>query len=202
MTPDEAQPILDDAEASLQAGDRTRAELLFGTVRAAEGPDAHQKAQAEAGLGEVALILKRPGEAAEHFHAAAHLDSGASAWLHYRLGEARMRAGEWGEAASAFRESLAATPEGERHARAEVMGRLGRARVLGGDRRGEEDIRKAIDLDPLHAPLHADLGDCLLGRKAWKEAGEAYAQALLLEPGNADYAAARDRALAVARKLA
>jgi tetratricopeptide (TPR) repeat protein len=202
VTPDRAQPILDDAEATLQTGDLSRAEALFQAVRSAEGPDAHQKAQAEAGLGEVALLLKAPGKAAEHFHRAAHLDPGASAWLHYRLGEARMRAGEWPAAVAAFREALAAYPGEERHARAEVLGRLGRARVLSGDPGGEEDLLRAIDRDPLHAALHADLGDCLLGRKAWKEAGEAYGQAMALEPGNRDYAAARERAEAIARKLA
>ena len=201
MTPDEAQPILDDAEASLQAGDPRRAQALFGTVLAAEGPSAHQKARAEAGLGECALLAKQPTEAAERFHRAAHLDPGQSAWLHYRLGEARMKAGDWGQAASAFREALKGTPEAERHAHAEVLGRLGRARVLAGEKAGEADLQQAIALDPLHAALHADLGDCLIGWRAFREAEQAYARALELEPGNADYAAARARAKALAETL-
>ena len=202
MTPDEAQPILDEAEATLQAGDATRAEALFRTVQAAQGPDAHQKAHAEAGLGEAALMARKPAEAAGHFHTAAHLDPAQAAFPHYRMGEALMRAGDWEGAIAAFRESLARHPEEERHARAEILGRLGRARVLSGDRGGEEDLRRAIDLDPIHAALHADLGDCLMERRAWKEAAEAYARALELDPGNADYAAGRQRAEAIARKLA
>ena len=202
MTPDEAQPLLDDAEASLQAGDAMRAQALFGTVLSAEGPSAHQKAQSEAGMGEAALLLKKPLEAAERFHRAAHLDPGASAFLHYRLGEAWMAAGEWEKAVPAFREALGAYPEDETHARAEVLGRLGRSRVLAGDPKGEKDVREALEMEPGHAPLHADLGDCLMGKRAWKEAERAYARALELEPRNADYRAGRDRVRALAEKLA
>ena len=202
MTADEAQPLLDDAEASLQAGDAMRAQAIFGTVLSAEGPSAHQKAQSEAGMGEAALLLKRPKEAAERFHRAAHLDPGASAFLHYRLGEAWMAAGEWTQAVSAFREALEGYPEDEGHARAEVLGRIGRARVLSGDPAGEKDLLEAIAQDPLHAPLHADLGDFRMEKRDWKAAAEAYARALELEPRNADYRAALERVRAIAGKLA
>lgn len=202
VTPDQAQTLLNEAEATLQTGDAQRADALFNTVLAAEGLDAHQKAQAEGGLGEAALLSKKPAEAAGHFHRAAHLDPGSSAFFHYRLGEARMKAGAWEQAVQAFQESFQAYPEEERHARAEVLGRLGRARVLAGDRGGETDIRQAIDLDPIHAALHADLGDCLLERRAFAEAREAYARAAELEPRHADYRAARDRATALLESLA
>lgn len=124
------------------------------------------------------------------------------AWDRYRLGEDRMRLGRWEEAAEAFREALSAFPESERRSRAEVLGRLGRARMLAGDRAGEADLLRALALEPHHAPLHADLGDCLLEQKQWKEAGEAYGRALKLDPGNPDYAAAQARAEAIAGKLA
>ena len=202
MTPDQAQALLNEAQATLETGDAPRALALFQAVMAEDGADPHQQADAECGVGEIAFLARRFSEAAERFHRAAHLDPGNSAWLHYRLGEARMRSGEWPQAVSAFREALEGFPEEERHARAEILGRLGRARVLLGERAGEADIGKAIDLDPLHAPLHADLGDCLLGRKAWAAAAESYARAVELEPDNLDYAAARARALAIAEKLA
>lgn len=200
MTPDQAQPILDEAEATLEAGDLARAEALFRTLSVAEGLSAHQRAQAEAGLAEAALRSGRP--AAEGFLKALHLDPRKAHWYRYRLGEARMKEGGWEAAATAFREALAGWPADERHARAEVLGRLGRARVLAGDRAGEADLAQAIDEDPLHASLYADLGDCLLERRDFAGAGEAYAHACELEPGNADYAAARERSARLAERLA
>lgn len=202
MTPDQAQTVLNDAEASLEAGDAARARILFASIADAEGPDPQQKAQAEGGLGEACLLEARPAEAAGHFERAAALDEGARAWMHYRLGEACMRTGEWERAADAFRTSHQAHPESDRRARAETLGRLGRARVLGGDAGGLEDLRQAIALDPLHAELHADLAECLLGRKAWREAEAAYARALELDPDCPDHRAGLARARAIAAKLA
>ena len=204
MTPDEAQPILDDAEASLEAGDAARAAILFRTVLVPEesGPSAHQQAQAEAGLGEACLLEGRPAEAAERFHRAAHLDPSAGAWLHYRLGEAWMKAGEWEQALSAFSEALEAWDPGDALGRAELTGRRGLARFRTGDRGGEAEIRQALALSPLHAALHADLGDCRMASRDFAGAEAAYARAAELEPGNRDHPAARERARAIAAKLA
>ena len=127
---------------------------------------------------------------------------GEAAWWRYREGEARMALGQWEAAIGAFRAAFDLYPPGASRERAEVLGRLGRSRHLLGDSGGEGDLREAVRLDPHRAQLHADLGDCLLARKAWAPAAGAYARALELEPGNADYAAARERALAIAEKLA
>ncbi len=201
MTPDEAQPILDDAEASLEAGDATRAAALFRAVLG-EGPTPHQKAQAEAGLGESSLMEGRPTEAAERFHRAAHLDPGAGAWLHYRLGECWMRAGEWEKALSAFGEALEAWDPADARGLAELTGRRGLARFRSGDKAGETEIREALRIAPLQAPLHADLGDCRMAGRDFPGAEAAYARAAELEPGNRDYAAARERVRAIVAKLA
>ena len=127
---------------------------------------------------------------------------GEAAWLRYRQGEAHMALGDWEGAIGAFRTALDLYPPSAVRERSEVMGRLGRCRHLLGDSGGEDDLREAVRLDPHRAQLHADLGDCLLARKAWAPAAGAYARALELDPGNADYAAARERALAIAEKLA
>ncbi|GEM_PF-7045578 len=208
MTPDEAQPILNDAEASLQAADAARAAVLFRAVlagaAAAEGggPSSHQKAQAEAGLGETSLLEGRPLEAAERFLRAAHLDPGESAWLAYRVGEAWMKAGEWEKAAEAFQTALADWSPGDRRGRAEMLARRGLARFRGGDKGGEEDLRQALRETPLEAGLHADLGDCLLARKDFPGAEASYGRAAELEPGNPDHAASLERTRAIAAKLA
>ena len=202
MTPDEAQPVLDDAEASLEAGDAARAALLFRAILHTEGPSSHQMAQAEAGLGESSLLEGRPLEAAERFLRAAHLDPGEKAWLDYRLGESWMKAGEWEKALAAYSAALEAWDPGDGWGRAELTGRRGLARFRSGDKTGEAEICEALTLSPLHAPLHADLGDCLLARRDFPGAEAAYARAAELEPGNRDYPAARERARAIAVKLA
>src|SRR5437870_712467 len=105
MTPDEANRLLQTALAQHRAGKIAEAERLYRQVLSSV-PDHFQS---WANLGLLLLNVRRAGEAANAFNAAASL-APKSAPIHNSLGDALTDAGEWGLAQYAYGTAIALEP--------------------------------------------------------------------------------------------
>ncbi len=98
----------------------------------------------------------------------------------YRLGEQHMQAGDWLQAALAFRQALAVDAQF-----AEAHANLGYVLDQSGEHaEAEGHYRKALELAPDNATLHLNLGALLALQKRHAEAEASYAAALALEPAS------------------
>ncbi len=109
---------------------------------------------------------------------------------HYNLGGVLARQKKWNEAVGHYREAVRLQPGNVQYLVNLAHGLIG----LGRDREARDLLRRAIDIDPQSAVGYTNLGSIELRQGNVQEALRAYAGAVRLEPGNADY----QRNLAVA----
>ncbi|RFO95551.1 hypothetical protein DIC66_18120 [Rhodoferax lacus] len=96
----------------------------------------------------------------------------------YQAGELHLQAGEWAQAAQAFRQALAMEPQlAEAHANLAYV--LDQSGALA---EAESSYRTALALAPYSATIHLNLGALLAFKKRHAEAEACYAAALSLEP--------------------
>jgi len=183
---------LDRAERTVRAvieegADDPRLDHFLGLVLIARGDAeaalAHLESAAAAGglepVADLADALRQAGRAAD---ALARLDAAADR-ADPRAASARGHAladlGRWEEAASAYREALAAEPN-----RVEALAGLGRALLARGDAAGAaEELGAALQFAPHDASLYLALGRALLASGRVVEAEERAQSALALAPG-------------------
>ncbi len=178
--PDSADVQVAFARALLAEGDRQGArDALREAARLApgdprppamlldlEGGDRARLAALALQAGALAADRLDPEPAREQLARAAELDPSLAARAARRLGDLEQQLGRPTEAALAYRRAASAGDSG-----ADLWVALGRAQNASGDTAGaEQSLRKALSLEPRHAPALVELGTVLVETERAEEA--------------------------------
>jgi tetratricopeptide (TPR) repeat protein len=130
-------------------------------------------------LAQALSDVRRVDEAVGFYRAAlAGRPRSASGLVHYHLGNAMSKKGQFGKAVHHHQEALRLGPR-----YAAIHNNLGNALLASGQRdEGIRHYREALRLDPGHPQAHGNLGNVLLGQGRVDEAIVEYRHALAIDP--------------------